>query len=152
VARGGVTSHWRASPDRFPVCLCGSWTRSPGADDDALGGLLAEAFHGGRGEQLLRQVADSQLPVPVPPVDSPWASVTDSLVRAAFSRRATARLVGELAAAAADLPRYVFRPLFRERQQLTVAAALSPDPPSNLGCGAGRSNEIPFWCRRIGLV
>lgn len=95
------------------------------ADDDALGGLLAEAFHGGRGEQLLRQVADSQLPVPVPPVDSPWSSVTESLVRSAFSRRATARLVGELATAAADLPRYVFRPLFRERQQLTVAAALS---------------------------
>ncbi len=95
------------------------------ADDDALGGLLAEAFHGGRGEQLLRQVADSQPPVPVQPVDSPWSSVTDSLVRAAFSRRATARLVGELATAAADLPRYVFRPLFRERQQLTVAAALS---------------------------
>jgi len=47
------------------------------ADDDALGGLLAEAFHGGRGEQLLRQVADSQPPVPVPPVDSPWSSVTD---------------------------------------------------------------------------
>ncbi len=95
------------------------------ADDDALGGLLAEAFHGGRAEQLLRQVADSQLPVPVPPVDSPWSSVTESLVRSAFSRRATARLVGELATAAADLPRYVFRPLFRERQQLTVAAALS---------------------------
>jgi len=95
------------------------------ADDDALGGLLAEAFHGGRGEQLLRQVADSQLPVPVPPVDSPWSSVTESLVRSAFSRRATARLVGELATAAADLPRYVFRPLFRERQQLTVAAVLS---------------------------
>lgn len=96
-----------------------------GADDDALGGLLAEAFHGDRGEQLLQHIARAH---PYHPADDdPWA--LPSGFRAPdpgpFTQRATAVLVAELRRDAGELLRYVPRLLFRQRQQLLRVAVLT---------------------------
>lgn len=94
------------------------------ADDDALGGLLAEAFHGGRGEQLLQQVARAH-PYHVA-YDEPWMSANGYRARdpATFTSRATAQLVADLARDAGELPRHVPRLLFRQRQQQPVPEAV----------------------------
>jgi hypothetical protein len=98
------------------------------ADDEALGGLMAEAFHGDRGEQLLLQVARAE-PHRAASTwdDDPWA-VTPTAVSAPDpeppSSRATAQLVAELARDADDLPRHVARPLFSQRQQPSPAVIL----------------------------
>lgn len=93
------------------------------ADDDALGGLMAEAFHGGRGERLLQQIE------PVPPG---WEEDPNDLLngysmasRGPSATRAATRLVEGLAGDVGSLPRYRQRPLFRQRQ--------NPDHPSVLG-------------------
>lgn len=98
-----------------------------GAEDDALGGLLAEAFDGDRGEQLLRQVAQAQpYRARIWDVD-PWAPANGYQAPdpGPFTERATARLVAELATDADSLPRYVPRLLFRKRPQPTVPTILS---------------------------
>ena len=78
-----------------------------GADDDAFGGLLAEAFHGGRAELLLQQVARDH------PYNSNWAEPDPWDAASGFkaqnpgpyTSRATALLVSELAEGAESMPR-----------------------------------------------
>lgn len=84
-----------------------------GAEDDALGSLLAEAFHGGRAELFLQQVAREH------PYNTKWADPDPWGRRrfkaqdpGPFTSRATARLVSELAEGAESLPRYGPRALY----------------------------------------
>lgn len=97
-----------------------------GADDDALAGLLAEAFHGDRGERLLEQVAREQPYAGWSAEGDPWAvdgyKTTDP---GPLEARATARLVTDLAREALELPRHVLRPLYRQRQQAQSGEVLS---------------------------
>lgn len=97
------------------------------AEDDALGGLLAEAFDGNRGEQLLRQVASLQPRRSGAVEDDPWPLDAASHVANAqpFASRASAALVADLAEDADRLPRHVPRPLFRQRHQPSIPALLS---------------------------
>lgn len=91
-----------------------------GADDEALVGLLAEAFADGRGEQWLQQVARDK------PYDSggfeddPWADLNgyqpSKRTSEPFGLRATATEVAQLAQTAHSLPRHARRLLYRQRQ------------------------------------
>jgi hypothetical protein len=100
-----------------------------GADDDALGGLLAEAFHGGRAELLLKQVGSDH------PYNSNWADPDPWDAASGFkaqdpgpyTSRATARLVSDLVEDAESMPRYVPRALYRQRQQPAAAALTVPE-------------------------
>lgn len=97
------------------------------ADDEALGGLMAEAFHGDRGEQLLLQVARAEPHRHLPAVDDPWAvPSTDAGAPDAgrHSSRRTLQLVAELARVADDLPRHMPQPLFSQRQRSAAPAVL----------------------------
>ena len=97
------------------------------AGDDALGGLLAEAFHGDRAEQLLWQVARANPPRP-PDHLAPGPGRTMIEVWEGgdhIGPRATVQLVSGLVDDAEILPRYHPRPLFRQRQQPTVPSVLS---------------------------
>lgn len=98
-----------------------------GADDDALAGLLAEAFHGGRGEQLLQQVALAQPHNSWAGEEDPWASANGYQAPRPepFTSRATAVLVAGLADDADSLPRYAPRLLFQQRQRSFEPAALT---------------------------
>ncbi len=99
------------------------------ADDDSLGGLLAEAFDGDRGEQLLQQTARAQ-PYRRPSTwdDDPWA-VSPTGARAPdpgpFSSRATAREVAGLADDAETLPPHAPRSLYRQRQRVVEPGVLT---------------------------
>jgi len=97
-----------------------------GADDDSLAGLLAEAFHGDRGQLLLEQTAAAHpQPVLTELGDSPWGGVAATVSRVAYPHRMTAQLVEELACDASSLPRHAPRPLYRQRQQPTGVVVLS---------------------------
>lgn len=89
------------------------------ADDDALAGLLSEAFHDSRGEQLLQQVAHAQPHYSWSLEDDPWASNNGYQAPRAepFTSRATAMLVADLADDAYSLPQHSPRLLFRQRQR-----------------------------------
>lgn len=98
------------------------------ADDEALGGLMGEAFHGDRGEQLLLEVARTKPHRRAPKGDDdPWAvspTVASPLEPEPFSSRATALLLAELARDAESLPRHFPRRLFSQRQQPPAAVLL----------------------------
>jgi hypothetical protein len=97
-----------------------------GADDDSLAGLLAEAFFGGRGEQLLLETAVAHPQPDLVELDeSVWGGVADTLRRMAHPRRATAALVQRLARDADRLPVHIPRSLFRERQRSVSGEVLS---------------------------
>lgn len=108
-----------------------------GADDDALGGLLAEAFYGKRAELLL-QVAGAQ-PHQAWTVEDPWAS--DNGGRAfdpePFTSRATANLVAGLADDADTLPRHAPRLLLSQRHRTADPVAANSDQPKLVGSVAG---------------
>lgn len=80
-------------------------TASP-HDDEALGSLMAEAFHGGRGYKLLLERTSTWRPVPfsIEDMTPPWQG----------SRRVA--LVESLAARAGDLPRYEAPRYYRSRR------------------------------------
>lgn len=98
-----------------------------GADDDTLGGLLAEAFHDGRAERLLQQVAREHPPRPPEAVVDIDARTVAEVYPGGGSvgPRATAELVAELVREAEHLPRYAQRRLWRQRQRAAPAAALT---------------------------
>ncbi len=114
----------------WPAALFAAEARAllaSGASDDALAGLLAEAFHGGRGEQLLQQTALAQPHYSYGVEDDPWASANGYQASRPepFTSRATARLVIELADAADTLPRHAPRPLYRQRQRVVEPGVLT---------------------------
>jgi hypothetical protein len=98
-----------------------------GADDDALGGLLAEAFHGDRGEQLLQQVARTHPHRTWAVEEDPWASANGYSYPTPepFADRATAELLAALADDADRLPRYKPRLLYRQRQRVIEPGVLT---------------------------
>ncbi len=97
-----------------------------GADDDSLGGLLSEAFHGDRGQRLLEQTAAAHPQPSLDPFgDSPWSGVAATVSQMAYPRRMTAQLVEELARTAGRLPRHEPRPLYRQRHQAAGVLLLS---------------------------
>jgi len=86
------------------------------ADDDALAGLLAEAFHDRRGEGLLDQLARIERQNNA--ADDPWVTGDHSArMPKAYASQATVQLVTKLSREADDLPRYAPRPLYRRRQE-----------------------------------
>lgn len=94
------------------------------ADDDALAGLLAEAFHGDHGEKLLRETAEAQA--------TGWATEMsvwgEDDPRSASTRpepREAAGLVQALARDALQLPMYRPRELYRARQRAVAPVALT---------------------------
>ncbi len=99
-----------------------------GADDDALAGLLAEAFHGDRGDRLLRETAEAQPYHSLSAEDlDPWLADGYRLAAAPepFGQRAAARLVEELARDVSGLPQHQPRPLFRQRQRVVETRPLT---------------------------
>lgn len=97
-----------------------------GADDDALGGLLVEAFHGDRAEQLLLQVARANPPRrPDHVTPGPGGMMIEIWEGGDPGMRATAQLVSELADDAYTLPRYVPRLLFTQRQRVVEQRMMS---------------------------
>ena len=91
-----------------------------GADDEALVGLLAEAFADGRGEQWLQQIARDKPYDSGAVEDDPWADLNGyqppKRASEPFGLRATATEVAQLAETAHTLPRHARRLLYRQRQ------------------------------------
>lgn len=94
-----------------------------GADDDALGGLFAEAFHGERGDKLLAEIAAANATSWTTDL-SVWAEDDPRSAPPTPEPRATAQLVQTLARDAARLPRYQPRELYSLRQKARDAESL----------------------------
>ncbi len=81
-----------------------------GADDDTFGGLLVEAFHEQRGEQLLDEARSK-------PVPRKTSASAERIFEWEEPARATEALVAELAGTAEGLRRFTRRALYSSRQR-----------------------------------
>jgi hypothetical protein len=95
-----------------------------GADDLALAGLLAEAFHANRAVRLLQQIERDRPHREPSDLSDPWGGPPHPGT-GPFKSRATAQLVRQLANEAAALPRHAPRPLFSQRQRPPIDTRLT---------------------------